>query len=152
MAHLPRYARRTTSATELLTALAVQAPGEGGVRLAHKAGVSNSPDMLLRLLHDLSDEAAQRDRGSWASMTSPFVASSDGMAPCCSISNRIDQFDLLDDRTAEVFANCVCVAILASRFTPAGHTQLLGYGWCMSARDWRCPKASRGRRIASPRR
>src|SRR5919202_3547214 len=50
---LARYARRTDGTTELLTTLALQAGGEGGARLARKAGVPVSPDTLLRLLHAL---------------------------------------------------------------------------------------------------
>src|SRR5437879_1197391 len=52
---LARYARRTSEATELLTAFALQAGGEGGARLAQKAGVPISPDTLLRLLQMMSD-------------------------------------------------------------------------------------------------
>jgi hypothetical protein len=44
---LVRYARRTNEATELLTAFALQSGGEGGARLARKAGVPISPDTLL---------------------------------------------------------------------------------------------------------
>jgi hypothetical protein len=51
---LPRYARRTDGTTELLTTFALQADGEGGARLAHKAGVPISPDTLLRILHSLA--------------------------------------------------------------------------------------------------
>ena len=47
---LARYARRTNGTTELLTAFALQAGGEGGARLARKAGVPISLDTLLRLL------------------------------------------------------------------------------------------------------
>src|SRR6266851_7307955 len=52
---LARYARRTNDATELLTAFALQAGGEGGARLAHKAGVPISPDTLLRRLQAMID-------------------------------------------------------------------------------------------------
>ena len=57
---LARYARRTNDATELLTAFALQAGGEGGARLAHKAGVPISPDTLLRLLHTMIDPPFER--------------------------------------------------------------------------------------------
>src|SRR5919199_2777236 len=43
---LARYARRTDGTTELLTTFTLQAGGEGGARLAHKAGVPISPDTL----------------------------------------------------------------------------------------------------------
>jgi hypothetical protein len=59
---LARYARRTNDTIELLTAFALQAGGEGGARLAQKAGVPSSPDTLLRLLHALSDPAVQTPR------------------------------------------------------------------------------------------
>jgi hypothetical protein len=52
---LARYARRTDGTTDLLTTFALQAGGEGGARLARKAGVPASPDVLLRLLHALTD-------------------------------------------------------------------------------------------------
>src|SRR5690348_5755080 len=45
---LARSARRTNEATELLTTFALQAGGEGGARLARKAGAPTSPDTLLR--------------------------------------------------------------------------------------------------------
>ena len=53
---LGHYSRRTNGTTELLTAFALQAGGEGGARLASKAGVLISPDTLLRLLHALDDD------------------------------------------------------------------------------------------------
>ena len=52
---LASYARRTDDATELLQTFALQTGGEGGARLAHKAGVPTSPDTLLRLLHAMTD-------------------------------------------------------------------------------------------------
>jgi transposase len=58
---LARYARRTNGATELLTTFALQAGGEGGARLARKAGVPISPDTLLRILHSITD--AHNERG-----------------------------------------------------------------------------------------
>src|SRR5258708_32221487 len=50
---LATYARRTDGTTELLKTFALQAGGEGGARLAQKAGVPTSPDTLLRLLHGM---------------------------------------------------------------------------------------------------
>jgi hypothetical protein len=43
-------ARRTNEATSLLVELGLRAGGEGGARLARKAGVPTSPDTLLRLV------------------------------------------------------------------------------------------------------
>ena len=57
---LAYYARRTHETTDLLTTLALQAGGEGGARLARKAGVPISPDTLLQLLHALADDGEQR--------------------------------------------------------------------------------------------
>jgi hypothetical protein len=54
---LAAYARRTHDATELLQTLALQAGGEGGAGLAHKAGVPTSPETLLRLLPAMLDDA-----------------------------------------------------------------------------------------------
>jgi hypothetical protein len=53
---LAHYARRTNGVIDLLTSCALQPGGEGGARLACKAGVPISPDTLLRILHTLSDE------------------------------------------------------------------------------------------------
>src|ERR687885_1476758 len=58
---LAHYARRTDGTTDLLTTFALQAGGEGGARLARKAGVPVSPDTLLRLLNALTD--AEQARG-----------------------------------------------------------------------------------------
>jgi hypothetical protein len=79
---LAHYARRTFGTTDLLTAFAVQAGGEGGARLARKAGVPSSPDTLLRLLHALAEPTRLMDRECSGSMTSPFAASNVATALC----------------------------------------------------------------------
>lgn len=50
---LPRYARRTKEATDLLLDLALKAGGEEGSRLAGGLGLPASPDTLLRLIRGL---------------------------------------------------------------------------------------------------
>lgn len=62
---LPRYARRTKDAADLLVEMALKAGGEEGARLAAAAGLPVSPDTLLRLTRrlDLPDHATPRVLG-----------------------------------------------------------------------------------------
>jgi transposase len=55
-------ARRTNEATSLLVELGLRAGGEGGARLARKAGVPTSPDTLLRLVKMLGLAAVPTPR------------------------------------------------------------------------------------------
>src|SRR5258708_38530127 len=59
---LASYARRTNGATELLQTFALQAGGEGGARLARKAGLPTSPDTLLRMLDVMIDAPVRTPR------------------------------------------------------------------------------------------
>jgi len=79
---LARYARRTDGTSDLLTTFALQAGGEGGARLARKAGVPVSPDTLLRLMHALTDADDQRGPGFWVLTIRPCAGSNAGTEHC----------------------------------------------------------------------
>ena len=77
---LAHYARRTNSTTDLLTTFALQAGGEGGARLARKAGLPIGPDTLLRILHALTDDSIAYGPRCWASTMWLFAGSKGNIA------------------------------------------------------------------------
>src|SRR5918911_4145787 len=52
---VPPRAQRSDGATDLLREIALRAGGEGGARLARRAGLPTSPDTLLRILRACGD-------------------------------------------------------------------------------------------------
>jgi hypothetical protein len=85
---LAHYARRTHDTTELLTFFALQAGGEGGARLARKAG---DPLALMHCSTCCTPLLTMVDsvvRGFWVLMTLLSEKNNAGMGRCCSIWKR----------------------------------------------------------------
>ncbi|HZA22429.1 MAG TPA: ISL3 family transposase, partial [Dehalococcoidia bacterium] len=98
----PKWAHRTTTATQALLHLAQAAGGEAGARLAKQLGLPTSPDTLLRLLR-------------WTDLTlvaTPRIWGVDDLAlrKGCNYATLLVNLethrpvDLLQDRTADILA------------------------------------------------